>query len=227
MVQERLDVSCTTFNQPLHYSITRDGIYPYGYRCFGVYSNGTSIDCYGHTIIATSGGTFAYFKNVQDAVVKDCVLKGFTSPIVAYNSSVSIINDTIIANTSSSTAINITNSRNPFIYGNNITSYIGMQMSNVIGGKIQNNTVGNAAIAYLINNSTQLSIKDNTALQSSTLAMQLLNSTFNTFQSNNFYALGGIQCTYSSTGKQSNTDLGGNICEANQNCNWVNSQQCR
>ncbi|MGC9190776.1 MAG: right-handed parallel beta-helix repeat-containing protein [Candidatus Micrarchaeia archaeon] len=222
-----IDVACTSFNQPSQYSITHDGIYPYGYRCFGVYANNTAIDCYGHTIIATSGGTFAYFKNAQNAVVEDCVLKGFTSPIVAYNSSVSVINDTIISNTSSSTAINVTRSQNPVIEYNNVTSYIGISVSGSSGGKIQNNVVGNAAIAYMLRNSSQFNIKGNTALQTSTVAMQLLNSTFNTFQNNNFYSLGGIQCTYSSTGKQSNTDLGGNICEANQNCNWVTSQSCR
>ncbi len=221
------DVSCAGITQPSSIVLQSDGIYPYGYRCFGVNANGTTIDCGGHTIISDSGGTFAAFFNSKGSTIKDCVLKGFTNPLTAYNSSVKIENVTIIG-AGSGTGINITYSSNPSIMNSNISDYyIGISISGSKYGQIVNNTVGKGFIAYLLYNSTGFKIYNNIALSSSAVGFKLNDSVFNSFQNNNFASIGGLVCVQKSEGAANNTDLGGNICTASQNCKWATSPGCK
>ena len=226
LTQSNPNVACAGINQPSSISLSFDGTYPYGYKCFGIYANDTTIDCNGHTVIATSGGTFADFVNSQGSKIEDCVLKGFTNPIVAANSSVSVLNDTIIANSTGSTGVNITGSYGPAVEHSNVSAYTGISVSNSKNGVIANNVAGGGAIAYALDNSTGFKVNGNIALQSSAIAFMLNGSVFNTFQDNNFESVGGIDCEYKAAGAYNNTDLGGNMCISNQNCKWVTSSGC-
>jgi len=221
------DVSCIGINSPSSIVMTSDGIYPYGNRCFGIYANDTTINCNGHTVISTSGGTFASFYNSSNGKVEDCILKGFNSPIIAKNSSVQIINDTIVASPTSSTGVNITESRGSAVIDNNVSAYIGISISNSQNGKISGNVAGSGAYAYVLSNSTGFTISGNLALSSATIGFLANRSVFNTFENNNFQSIGGIVCMQSASGAYNNTDEGGNICTTNQNCKWVSSAQCK
>ena len=88
-------ISCTLVQQPGLIFITQDYKYDSGSDCFDISANDTTINCAGHTILATNGGTFANFTNSQGGVVKNCLLKGFSSTIVAKNSTISVLNNTI------------------------------------------------------------------------------------------------------------------------------------
>ncbi|MEM0149914.1 MAG: NosD domain-containing protein, partial [Candidatus Micrarchaeaceae archaeon] len=221
------DVSCMGINSPTSISMTSDGMYPYGYRCFGIYANGTTINCNGHTVISTSGGTFASFYNSTNGKVENCVLKGFSTPITARNSSIDVVNDTIVDNSGTGAAINITDSYYPEVMDSNISAYIGVSVANSKNGKIESNVAGSGAIAYLLKNSTGFTVEGNLALLSSAVGFVLNGSIFNTFENNNFQSIGGIACYGGAESAPNNTDLGGNICALNQNCKWVSSAQCR
>ncbi|MGC8651964.1 MAG: NosD domain-containing protein [Candidatus Micrarchaeia archaeon] len=224
--QSNPDVACAGISSPASISLSSDGTYPYSYSCFGVSANSTTIDCNGHTVIATNGGTFAMFDNSQHSVIEDCVLKGFTDPIIAVNSSVSIVNDTIVANGAKSTGISVTGSSGPNIIGNNVSAYTGISISNSANGELANNVAGSGAVAYAMRNSTGFKISGNLALQNAAIAFMLNNSVFNMFQNNNFESMGGIACRNNAMGSANNTDLGGNLCAANQGCKWVTSPRC-
>jgi len=87
-------ISCPVITSGTPISITSDYVYPTGAVCYSVYANDTTIDCFGHTIIATHGGIFAAFKNSTRSILENCYLKGFTKPVETVNSHVSLINDT-------------------------------------------------------------------------------------------------------------------------------------
>ena len=64
------------------------------------YNNATTINCNGHTIIATNGGIFALLaKGTQGSVIENCYLKGFTTAIEATGGSGRIYNNTILQTT--------------------------------------------------------------------------------------------------------------------------------
>ncbi|MEM3827071.1 MAG: NosD domain-containing protein [Candidatus Micrarchaeaceae archaeon] len=215
--------SCTAFLTPSSVQLTSDYEYTGGSICFGVYANGTSINCNGHTIISNSNGTFAFFKNSQSSSLENCYLKGFSSPVKAYNSSLSVINNTVYAYTPDSTGVGIVHSSNINVRQNNIYSNgVGIALSNDSSGSLLNNVVNASSVAYLISDSSGLDAKVDTSTYSSGLGVSLINSTASSFQDNNFYGVaGGIVCSYASQGASNNTDLGGNICSSGIDCGWI------
>ncbi|MGC8669845.1 MAG: right-handed parallel beta-helix repeat-containing protein [Candidatus Micrarchaeia archaeon] len=215
------DITCTTANKPSSISLMTDYLYPYGYKCYNVYANGTTINCNGHTILATSGGTFATFRNASGAKIENCVLKGFTDPITAINSSVDVINDTIISNLNYSTGVDIMNSYYPEVINNNITAHVGIEVSNSTNGKIYNNTAEYGMVGYLLENSTGFKITGNSAMQNVAVGFILNGSIFNIFKNNNFYSVAGIECYGKAIGSANNTNEGGNTYITNQDCKWL------
>jgi parallel beta-helix repeat protein len=83
VLQSSPNVACTSTINPTIYSLTNDYVYNTGETCFNIYSNNTLINCNGHTIIATNGGTFINFIKSQNSNLQNCNLKGFSSPIKA------------------------------------------------------------------------------------------------------------------------------------------------
>ena len=86
-------LGCPVALAPSLYVLTNDYVYRQGNVCFSVFANQTTIDCRGHTILATNGGTFALFGagSQTTSELENCYLKGFTTPIVIQNNGCSWI----------------------------------------------------------------------------------------------------------------------------------------
>lgn len=230
LLQLQQNPGCSTNTKPTSYFLTNDYIYTYGATCFDVDADSTVIDCEGHTVTATHGGTFADFENSNGkSLVENCDLIGFTSPIMARNSSVSVINNTIYANASvarGSTAIDITNSSNVHVDDNLIlASEYGIALNRVSYGTVSNNTVNASGYAYSLNGVQYLTVLADSAL--SYLAesgMYLNNSLHDTFASDYFNGLTGLECTGTSMQARGNIDSGQNYCSSSSGClAWLNS----
>ncbi len=221
-------VSCAVALQPNLFLLTQDYKYTVGSTCFSSFANTTTINCNGHTVIATNGGTFADFKSSDRSTLENCFLKGFTNTIIASNSSIDIFNNSIYENKGSQHSIAISVSDSKFgatVQADNVsTQYTGISLSSIGGGTMQNNNVESAIIAYMLYNVSGMSIRNNTAYISTYNGIVLNNSVTNIFQNNNFSSSSvGISCLYKSQGSTNNTDLGGNRCTLNKNCLWAGS----
>lgn len=225
-------IECPVVLQPGLILITQDYEYSAGSICFTVYANSTTINCNGHTIIATNGGTFADFINTDGSYIKNCFLKGFSDSITAKNvSSFTVFNNTILENSSASTAITISNARlSATVQANNVSAaYHGISLSNM-GVLLEDNYVTNAKVAYALSNVTSSYIKNNTASASTYNGIIINDSVINTFQDNNFTSAGtGMLCTSKSVGRLNNTDGGYNSCTSNVDCFWISgsSPKCQ
>ena len=219
--------ACSIFSSPGLVQLSSDYVYPFGSVCYGVYANATTINCGGHTIISDSGGTFARFHNSQGSKLENCYLKGFSTPIEATNSSVRVMNNTITLNSTSSTAVNISASTNPYVEYNHIYSKgNGVAIYSSNQGYVTNNFVNASSVAYLIAGTTGVVFKNDTSSTSSGIGLQLLGSTLNDFSDNFFHGIvGGLLCTSVSQGATNNTDLGGNLCSSNVDCGWISSSK--
>ena len=104
--------SCFNFANSGFVSFQSDMIYPYGNTCYvindlnGKITNNSVINCYDHTIYATSGGTFANV-NTTGVSISNCYLIGFTYPIIDSGKSFSLYNTTIVG---AEVPINVSNS---------------------------------------------------------------------------------------------------------------------
>ncbi len=222
-------VSCTLSQNPDFITISQDAEYTAGTACLTIRGSSSTINCMGHTIIATDGGTFAAFTNSQNSRIENCVLKGFTAAIEAQNSSVTVFNNTVYSS-AGGFAINVTGS-SASIKLNNISASggSGIHISNAESGSLINNYVSNASLAYLISNSVFLAISNNTATASTGGGMLLANSTQNQFMDNIFLSRTvGLQCVDAAQGQSNNTDQGQNSCINEMGCNWIraSAQSC-
>ena len=222
-------VECIISRLPNIITFTQDEEYIFGSTCFSIYENSTTIDCMGHTIIATNGGTFASFANSTNSKIRNCVLKGFTTPITSYNSSgMAIQNNTVLVG-ASSTGIKLHGSRigSSILLNNVSASNVGINITNASSGIVQSNYVSNAAVAYVFSNVSSYSIVNNTADASTTGGLLLLNSIENQFQGNKFVSSAiAMQCTGISRASANNTDFGSNYCTNQFNCKWLSSPAC-
>ncbi len=218
-------VSCQAVLQPNTYTLQRDGRYDFGETCFNVYANGTTINCNGHTIIATKGGTFADFKDSNGGNIQNCTLKGFTRPIVADGSSLTVRNNRIADSNATYAAIAMTNAYSSYIQSNNITTqYKGISIASSRDSSLLNNIVALASTAYQIANSIGITINNNTAGSSTGTGMLLSNTTASTFKDNVLLTGKGLVCTYSSQSTlSSDIDNGNNACSGNSGCAWISS----
>jgi parallel beta-helix repeat protein len=219
-------VECSLSQQPNYIQLEQDSEYLFGSTCFTLNANTTIVNCNGHTVIALNGGTFASFRNSRRSGIWDCYLKGFTTPIVAVNSSLTVFNNSFLQNAGSGFAINLSNAKNGglSVNLNNITAAggPGIRIANSVGGSLLNNLVGGASVSYLLSNDVAFTITNNTASQNANGGMLLMNSTQNQFRSNFFLSgMRGLQCTGSSGAAGNNTDLGQNSCSSLLNCSWI------
>ena len=211
--------------QPGSYTITSDQEYTYGATCYSVYANGTAINCQGHTILATNGGTFALFKSITGGTIENCTLKGFTSPITATNSSVTVLDNKISDNNTGSAAITLTNALNSKISFNNITAtYQGISWRTAQAPPICSTTSWRWRLRHTrSSNSAGLTIENNTATSSSGTGLVLANTTFSSLNNNRFLSMKGIVCLGTSQANASNIDSGNNACTSNAGCAWMQS----
>jgi parallel beta-helix repeat protein len=220
-------LQCTAAFRPEDFSLLADSVYGFGTTCFNVYGNDTTINCNGHTIIATNGGTFLYAKGANNVLLENCYLKGFTSPVVAHDSNLSIINNTIDLNRTAPeglSAINIFGTSNVKIEYNNISStYYGLYLANDNYGDILHNIINGASTAYFLDNVSGVVVNGDTAISPQGIGIVLNDSTQNIFSNDNFSGrLIGFECVGSSIGRSADTDTGGNYCSSESSCTWVN-----
>ena len=231
-------VPCASAIAPDTYALAADGLFSSGGTCYAIYSNGSTINCQHHIVISQNGGTFAYFKNSMDGKVENCYLLGFTEPIVALNSSVQILNNTIYVNTSNDIyavgafAINITDVQgNPYSEGssvdyNNVSTTVnGIILNGTVDSYILHNFVKSPYTAYAVYNSTGLTVSDNNASNSSSLGMEIANSQSTSLGGNRLVGRSGLICIGIANTVNSNTDLGQNECTSNQGCSWIASSK--
>ncbi|MGI0100185.1 MAG: NosD domain-containing protein [Candidatus Micrarchaeaceae archaeon] len=222
-------VQCGAATSPSLFLLSQDAKYSTGTTCFSSFSNTTVINCAGHTVIATNGGTFADFVNSYGSKIENCFLKGFDNTIMAKNSTITILNNTILDGPASAASISVYDSKfGASILSNNVsTPGIGILLSNLAyakSGSLQNNMVEGAHIAYSLSNVSNFVVKNNTALGSDYTGLSISGSTADQFQDNNFMSSNtGIECMSSSIAAINNTDIGGNHCTLNVNCLWIKS----
>ena len=216
---------CEVALQPGIYPITSDQLYNYGATCYSVFANGTTINCNGHTILATKGGTFALVKNVTGAMIENCTLKGFTRPIFVRNSGITILNNRIFNTNTTNAAITLIDGLvNSKILANNITTpYLGISMNFSSGAYLFNNTVTSASTAYQIASSIGFAVNNNTAAKSTGTGLVLSNTTSSIFENNMFLAKKGMVCLATSQTNTSNIDSGNNFCSSISGCAWMKS----
>ncbi|MDE1871216.1 MAG: right-handed parallel beta-helix repeat-containing protein [Candidatus Micrarchaeota archaeon] len=222
---------CIAASEPSLLYLTQDYEYTTGSTCFTLFANTSTINCNGHTIIATSGGTFAEFKNSQDSRIENCYLKDFADTITATNSTVTVFNNTVYESAPGSIAIHLNDSRlGVTVQSNNVsTSGTGIYLSNIGSGSLEDNLVSRANTAYYLHNVTAMTIKGDTAYPGAYFGLILNDSLTNILQNNNMFSSGtGISCLLRSQGRSNNTDLGNNACNSQSNCLWLqsSSQQC-
>ena len=227
-------MNCIASFAPNYLSFSTDQVYRTGSTCFTVYGNSTTLDCNGHTVIATNGGTLMALNTNNSksvSVIKDCVLKGFTKVISARKTQFSLINDTIYSNATSARPgvpiVNLTGDTNVQISYNNIsTPYYALYISNTSIGTMNNNFINGGTVSYALYNVSGLNVRYNKAGAQSGIGLIMNNSVDESFQDNNFTGVAlGIQCTGRSAVASASTDLGGNSCSSQFQCAWINQSR--
>ena len=230
-----LQTTCSLNNVPTTITLGYDMVYPYGNTCFSIYSvnsiinaHSSTINCAGHTVYSTNGGTFVKVTNTSQVTIENCILYGFNTPIVFTGPKSSLtMHDVVLNNTiinATGTAISASYSQGMNIAGNNVTySSNAITLYNSNYSTLQNNMVSFTNNAITIINSTGLTVKNNSA-SSLRPPLSLYNVTGSSFGKNNFTAVSaGVFCSSSSSGKGTgNLDLGGNMCEIT-NCLWMSA----
>ena len=230
-------IFCSSFTTPQTDILTQDYVYSYGAICLKFIANDSVLNCNGHTIIATSGGTLAQFADSHGGVFENCYLKGFTAPVLVTGGSATVLNNTLYESKSliypSAPAINVTGSTlgGTVIKLNKIvTPGEGIHLNLVDSAKVLNNNVTAGVISYAVSLTNTSQFTNDTSTRTSGEGLTLSNSSGNEFSNNNFYGITtGIICSGGSQGSTTNYDQGGNYCPINSNCGWISSSSstCR
>ena len=217
---------CTSTFAPEDFSLQSDAVYRSGATCFSVYGNGTTLNCNGHTIISTSGGTLMDVKNARSVTLENCFVKGFAQPFTARNSTVSVLNNTIYLNGTApqnGSAVNLSIVSNINVAYNNITApRYGLYINSGQYGAVSYNRIEAGTAAYYMSNVSGMSIKHNVAYKGSGIGLLLNDSITSVFESDNFSGITlGLQCTGTSQPSFADSDLGGNLCSSQASCAWI------
>ncbi len=224
---------CTLITSPGLVAFGLDEVYPYGSTCFNIRSNstlsasGTTINCNGHTVLATNGGSFVNVTNTSGVTIENCVLIGFRSPITV-SSKVPVSGITIFNNTIADTpgnAIYVDNVKDSRVIDNNMVNdsqaaYLGRFNTSTVS----NNTANGTGTGIYVKGSIAVTAENNT-VKSATSGLALVDTSEVTLYNNRLTsATDAIMCSGSLT---SGSDKGGNICSSNSGCSWITSPQCR
>lgn len=214
------------------FSYASDEVYSYGDVCYTAFSNTTEINCNGHTLLATNGGTLIQAHGAK-VKIENCMIKGFSSIIQSYNSTgLTLTNDTIYINRSGGTLtpINVSGGSDPIINYNNISSpYYGIYLTSTSFGTMSHNRVYGRTAAYVLTNVSGMKLQDNIAAPGSGIGLLLDNSSALNIQDNQLNGnLFGLDCLGRSQGSSAASDSGGNSCTSQYKCQWIStsSQSC-
>ena len=174
---------CSLMTSPDTIVLSQDMLYKYGSTCLDLYTqgntsaSGTVINCAGHTIRATDGGSFVSAVNTS-ATVENCVLIGFTDPINFTSgrqvSEIKILNDTIAS--TSGTAIRVNGASSSEISYNNITGALsGIMLNNINQSVVKDNYVHGASNGIYVSNGISTQVINNT-VNSSASGLAIVNS---------------------------------------------------
>ena len=202
-----LSPSCAAINTVNGYKIAHDMLYTYGATCFSIYNSnkttltdGSYINCEGHTIYALNGGTFADIFNTSSITIENCFLKNFTQAVVSSAKSTTVINTTIADSTN------------------------GIVLNGADGSVIRNVNISNATdYAVMLNRSENDAISGLNVKDSANGIG--FNATFSTISDSSVYGTAtGVSCNTAS--QTTNKDLGGNSCSSTD-CAWFTSTYCK
>lgn len=229
--------SCTPINSADTVAFSQDEVYPYGATCFNIKStvnqssSGTTINCNGHTVLATHGGTFVSAINTSNINIENCVLIGFNTPISISASKMPISGITIFNNTiaGASTAISIYGAKSSFVQADNITNNSGtaISLTQFNYSQLENNIINDSDVGAAVYDSTNVGITNNT-VDALSQGIALTNVTFSTMLRNHIVAkTTGLYCSGSSaTNNGGNRETGQNYCSSQSGCAWVLSATC-
>ncbi len=223
---------CYAISKPTLISFTTDFVYPYGSTCYKVFNsnslaNSTTINCNGHTILASHGGTFLDDVNTTDVEIENCNLLNFTTAVEGSAPQLTVLNNTI---GNANTSILVTNTQHPMVDKNFIlNSTAGIVYQNVNYGQIEDNNFTDTGTGIELVGGTGDDEIGNYGMLGQ-IGMYLIGATTDLFQNNRLLTMSkaGILCTQSSVGTNSlNLDQGGNVCSSNSQCEWMTtSTQC-
>ncbi len=234
--KETLNSICSGVFSTSQITFTQDMLYTYGNKCYTIYNNnvgtgsGTIVNCRGHTIYATHGGTFVDVINSTNVEIENCVLKGFTTAILSSAASTRIINNTI---GSANASLVLQGTMNPVAVNNTFeNSSYGAILQNTQSAKVAGNHFINANVSIYGVGDSQSIITNNTAA-SDKIGLYLVNSNGDSVGYNNFLSssTAGVECAQSAANSSSSNlmrDLGSNVCSSNIACSWMTmSGQCK
>lgn len=224
---------CTLITSPNLVTFSLDAVYPYGSTCFNIRSNstlrasGTTINCNGHTVLATHGGTFVSVTNTSNVEIENCVLIGFSSPITISSglpeTGITLLNNTI-ADTPGN-AIYVDNVQNSRVLDNSmLNDSRAAYLSRFNTSAVSNNRVNGSGTGIYVKDSIAVTAENNT-VRSGSAGLAFVNTSEVTIY-NNSIASGSdaLLCMGVLSG---NADKGGNVCSSNVGCGWVTSPQCK
>lgn len=215
---------CLSTSSPTSVSLTSDYIYPYGSVCFTVNNNATTINCNGHTIIATKGGVFADLAAGAGSVVENCQLEGFTTPIEAEGGSGNIYNNTILQTNSNETAIMVSGFQGGTVQANNLTGGLySVAAYNTVSAHIKNNFAFHSATAFYVYNASGTQISGDFAAASTGNGLVLNDTQLAQVQGMTLNSgIMGLSCLGSSANTKLISDQGGNSCSSvGSSCKWL------
>ncbi|VVB77102.1 Periplasmic copper-binding protein (NosD) [uncultured archaeon] len=228
-----LNPPCSALSSSSDIVLGADFIYPYGGTCFSVYKSGSSsgnntiIDCNGHAVLATAGGTFVNVVNATNVRVQNCRIINFPTPISASAAQLAAFNNTIL---NASTGIFLNHANLASLTMNRIfNSTSGVMIDHSNNTFLQNNNFYNVntGITALFSSSTRF--ENNTAVNG-VVGILLRNSTANQMHLNSLLNMSGngMVCAGTSASVSvASLDHGGNRCSSNANCVWMTaSPQC-
>ncbi len=229
--------ACTSILAPTQLVFNRDLLFNLGSTCFGIYTeannnvtaNGTTINCNGHIVYSTVGGTFVNIQNATNVKISNCIILNFSTAVQSNSIYTSVYNNTI-SNTGN--AILLTGGRYASIYRNLINNGTnGIIAYNTGSASVYNNRFNNTKLVGIaLFNSTSGSIINNTA-SGNKVGLYFQDTNLTSIKNNQLLgsSLSGIECVGASTNSSSkNFDYGGNICSKNTACRWVTaSPSCK
>ena len=225
---------CYSIDTPTQIDFSGDMLYTYGASCYNIYStstdsgSGSVINCNGHTVLATRGGTFVNVVNATGVKIENCNLKNFTTAIASAGNETVILNNTI---TNSNESIITINAKNQTIVRNTImNSSYGIFSQGLEFGNIADNKIYFTNTSIELSGGSETKITNNT-VRNNSIGLYMLGSVLDTLQKNTFLGSSryGIYCTGAAANPSSTTnyDLGENVCSSNSGCGWMlNSHAC-
>ncbi|MGC8628789.1 MAG: NosD domain-containing protein [Candidatus Micrarchaeia archaeon] len=214
-------------------SFSSDMVYSYGGICYNIYNtqgssaNYTTINCNGHTILATKGGTFVNVVNASNVKLENCFIKNFTHGIVSYGAYTRVMNNTF---GSVSVGVALYGANSSYIENNRfVNDSIGVYGNSTSLSKVFNNTFSkvNTGIIWQLGTATQ--IYSNIANRGD-FGIVFENATLDSVKNDSLTNMsrGGIACYgISQSQKSANQDFGGMVCSSNLNCTWISSPTCK